>query len=130
MADTKLTGLPELEVPTLDALLYVVDDPSGTPTSKKITISNMLGKLIITNVDDTYVVLDTDEWIRCDGTFTVTLPPATGSGQGFLIMNIGVGTITVDGDGTDTINGELTQTVLALDSLFVLDAAAGIWDAR
>jgi len=45
-------------------------------------------------------------------------------------VNIGTGTITVDGNGSDTINGELTQVVYALLSLFVLDAAAGKWDAR
>jgi hypothetical protein len=86
--------------------------------------------LNITEVDNTYIVLITDEWIRCDGTFTVTLPEATGSGKGYLIMNIGTGVITIDGDGGDTINGLPTQTVYTLLSLFVLDAEDGNWDAR
>jgi hypothetical protein len=113
---------------TLESLLLLTH--SGVTQNAVQDLIDANNILTITEVDDTYTVVDTDEWIRCDGTFTVTLPPATGSGQGFLIMNVGAGIITVDADGSETINGELTQTVIALDSLFVLDAAAGIWDAR
>lgn len=37
MADSKLTALTALSAVTGDDLLYVVDDPAGTPTSKKAT---------------------------------------------------------------------------------------------
>ena len=83
----------------------------------------------ITNVTDTYVVDQDDEVIRCDGTFTVTLPAATGSGVAYCIKNIGTGVITVDGAGSETIDGELTQTLNnQYDTITVLDVAAGIWD--
>jgi len=42
-ADSKLTDLSEDASPTADDLLYTVDDPGGTPVSKKATISNVLG---------------------------------------------------------------------------------------
>jgi hypothetical protein len=113
---------------TLESLLTIAGSVIAQDAVQTLIDANNV--LTITDVTSTYVVLDSNEWIRCDGTFTVTLPPATGSGQGFLIMNVGAGIITVDADGSETINGELTQTVIALDSLFVLDAAAGIWDAR
>jgi hypothetical protein len=144
-----------LAVPTTGSALYEIQLPdnktylfyleSGAPTTLESLLllthsgvtQNAVQDLIdanniltITEVDDTYTVVDTDEWIRCDGTFTVTLPPATGSGQGFLIMNVGTGTITVDGDGTDTINGGLIQEILSLNSLFVVDVASNEWDGR
>ena len=42
MANTKTTGLTELTAPALSDLLYIVDDPGGTPLSKKITLNNLL----------------------------------------------------------------------------------------
>lgn len=40
MADTKLTALTAVTTPTNDDIMYVVDDPGGTPASKKITVVN------------------------------------------------------------------------------------------
>lgn len=40
-ADSKLTALTALTAPAGDDLLYIVDDPSGSPTSKKITWDNL-----------------------------------------------------------------------------------------
>jgi len=41
-ADVKVTGLPEESNPSSTDLLMVVDDPSGSPVSKKIQIGNLL----------------------------------------------------------------------------------------
>ena len=43
MADTKVTGLSENTAPLSTDLAYLVDDPSGTPASNKITLANLLG---------------------------------------------------------------------------------------
>jgi len=40
--DKKLTGLTELTSVATTDMLYVVDDPSGTPISKKSTVTNIL----------------------------------------------------------------------------------------
>jgi hypothetical protein len=40
MADQKITELTELTSPADEDLLAIVDDPSGTPTTKKITKAN------------------------------------------------------------------------------------------
>jgi hypothetical protein len=45
MADTKTTALSELSVPATEDLLYVVDDPSGTPVSNKLTFQRAGGLL-------------------------------------------------------------------------------------
>lgn len=45
MADRKITELPALTSPNQKDLLYVVDDPSGTPVSKKISLYNLFGSV-------------------------------------------------------------------------------------
>lgn len=42
MADQKLIDLPALASASADDLLYIVDDPGGTPISKKITVANLI----------------------------------------------------------------------------------------
>jgi hypothetical protein len=41
MADKKITQLDALASVTADDVFLVVDDPSGTPTSKKVTAANL-----------------------------------------------------------------------------------------
>lgn len=45
MADTKTTALTEISVPDLEDLIYIVDDPSGTPVSNKVTARRLFGLL-------------------------------------------------------------------------------------
>lgn len=42
MADEKITALTELTGSTDDDILAIVDDPGGTPVTKKITVKNLL----------------------------------------------------------------------------------------
>lgn len=62
------------------------------------------------SVTATYAASDTDKTINCTaGTFTVTLPTAVGiTGREYFIKNTGAGVITVDADGSETIDGALT----------------------
>lgn len=43
MADAKLTALTADTAPTKDDLLYLVTDPAGTPASRKVTMSDLVG---------------------------------------------------------------------------------------
>ena len=43
MADKKVTQLASLTTTAAPDLLMIVDDPNGTPVSKKITIKNLFG---------------------------------------------------------------------------------------
>ena len=45
MADKKVTALDALTTVTADDLFLVVDDPAGTPTSKKVTASNLAASI-------------------------------------------------------------------------------------
>ena len=42
MADTKLNDLAEDTSPTTDDIVYVVNNPGGTPEDKKVTLANLL----------------------------------------------------------------------------------------
>ncbi len=57
--------------------------------------------------------------------FTVTLPTAVGiTGRVYNIHNSGTGTITVDADGTETIEGDLTQEVNQWENLKIQSTGA------
>jgi hypothetical protein len=43
MADEKLTALTAETAPTTDDLVYLVNDPGGSPVSRKVTVANLLG---------------------------------------------------------------------------------------
>lgn len=45
MADRKITELTALTTPNQKDLIYVVDDPSGTPVSKKLSLYSLFGSV-------------------------------------------------------------------------------------
>ncbi len=59
-----------------------------------------------------YTLTSDDVVILCKGTFTITLPTAVGiEGKLYHVKNIGTGVITIDADGTETIDGGLTAVI-------------------
>jgi len=77
-------------------------------------------------VTTTYTVLATDYVVDCTAnSFTVTLPTAVGiTGRQYIIKNSGTGTIVVDANTTQTIDGQLTQTLNQYDSLTIVSNGA------
>lgn len=65
--------------------------------------------------------------ILASGTFSVTLPKATGSGGLFYVKNIGVGTVTVDAGAGALIDAAQTKALAALDSLTIVDGDVTQW---
>lgn len=110
---------------TLESLLTIAGSAVAQDAVQTIVDANNV--LSITHVTTTYVVLDSDDVVLCDGTFTVTLPPATGSGATYVIRNIGSGDITLAADGTDTINGDGTIAIISGYWNGVIDCADGVW---
>ena len=74
-----------------------------------------LGSLTLPEVQisATYTVLSSDFLVDCtSNTFTVNLPSAVGiSGKIYQVKNSGSGIITVDANGSQTIDGSLTKTL-------------------
>ena len=62
MADLKITQLTELTSPLISDILPIVDDPSGSPVTKKITLSNLLAQKTIVTVSTS----DGADYV-CDG---------------------------------------------------------------
>jgi hypothetical protein len=83
----------------------------------------------VTTAVDTYNVLGTDETVICNKStaFTVTLPVATVVGQKFTIKNINTGAVTIEGNGADTIDGELTQIANRWESIQLQCYVANAW---
>lgn len=80
-------------------------------------ISPVLSDLVYKTVTSAYTLTADDEVLYCNGTFTVTLPTAVGiGGKVYFIVNISTGIITVNGNGSETINDELTMELLQEDA--------------
>lgn len=67
--------------------------------------------------------------VICDSptNINVTLPQAINSGLVYHIKCIGLGSVVVLAVGSDTIDGETTQTVRQWECMDILDAASGKW---
>ena len=66
----------------------------------------------------TYTLTSTDVVVLCTGTFTVTLPTAVGiAGKAYFVKNVSTGVITLDGAGSETIDGAATQAIRQWDTL-------------
>lgn len=74
---------------------------------------------------------DDGKFYYCDSVLTATLPPAASAGEGFhvLIMNASTGTVTIDGDGSETINGSLNITLLGQYDAAILVCNGTAWYA-
>jgi len=68
MADKKITALTEIAAGDVNAvdLLHIVDNPSGTPVNKKMSLSRLFNNL------PTYLAFDDVETLVDDGAISVT----------------------------------------------------------
>jgi hypothetical protein len=123
---------PALHASDLEATTPKYHVPTGTATHQTIIWDGTKWALTmgaVTTVTDTYDILVTDTTIICNKTtaFTVTLPVAA-TGQVFNIKNINTGVVTVVGQGgTDTIDGETSQTIDQWACMVVQCYAANKW---
>lgn len=94
--------------------------PSGATTGTILPFTNKTG---------TYVIDNTDCVINCTAnTFTVTLPTAVGvEGQYYIIKNSGTGVITVDGDGSETIDGAANKKLAVQNESITVISNGANW---
>lgn len=62
------------------------------------------------------------DWVIGTGSWTLSLPAITSSdlGRPVRVTNAGIGLITVDGDGTDKIGDDVSQTLLVMPGQSIL----------
>jgi len=79
------------------------------------------GTLPYTAKTTTYTASSSDYTIDCtSGTFTINLPTAVGiTGKVYVIKNSGSGIITIDPNGTETIDGQTTYGIIQYEVLRV-----------
>jgi len=70
MADQKISQLTELTTPALEDLFAIVDDPSGTPVTKKVSATS-LSQTLFTPLDGWIPVTDTWTYASAS-TFTIS----------------------------------------------------------
>ena len=101
-------------------------DLSGYAQLSGATFTGSLALPYVTKTAN-YIATSSDHTIDCTAnTFTVTLPTAVGiTGRIYNIKNSGTGTITVDGDGTEAIDGEPILTINQYDCITVQSTNAG-----
>tara|TARA_Y100001963_G_scaffold76293_1_gene105825 strand:- start:2179 stop:2628 length:450 start_codon:yes stop_codon:yes gene_type:complete len=119
MADKKITALTELTAPVAADLIHVIDDPSGTPINKKMTLANLFNNM------PTWLAFDStpqaiSSSTAVDITSAVTTIATGGSGLAGALANGSTGqlkvvTMITDGGGNyvltpATLNGFSTIT--------------------
>ena len=119
MANKKITELTEETSPQGADLLPLVDDVSGTPTTKKVTVTNLMslapvqtadianfGPAFFTTVSETTTARtlsdsDNGKVITCtnSGFVYITVPSSLTSGFSCTIVQEGQGKVTIQGSG-------------------------------
>jgi hypothetical protein len=125
MADTKLADLTALTAPSGDDLLYVVDDPAGTPSDKKLALDNLFTRGTVTVSSP---VIDAAQTWN-DGAVTFTglkfNVVSDTSASGSLLMDLQVGGVSqfsIRKDGKVGI-GKPTSASFSIDAFGAIQAS-------
>ena len=112
MADKKITALTDLSTGVASAdLFHVVDDPTGTPINKKLSVADFLGNLptgapigLSTEDVDTATTLGNNATVSFISSVQTILGDGTLAGQLKIVIADNVGTATdvdfIDSNGT------------------------------
>jgi hypothetical protein len=137
MANKKITELTELTTPAGADIVAIVDDVAGTPTTKKVTVTNLMGQASASNlasydfngnaisnfdasINDqtgtTYTLVAGDNGkvvvLNNASAVTVTVPSGLGAGFNCSFVQKGAGQVSFASSST-TINNRQSHTKIA-----------------
>ena len=99
MADKKITALNASTALSTDDLFHVVDDPSGSPTNKKVTNANVFNK-----IPGWIGFADTPQALTAAGAVNITTTLTTVASSGVIALTI-----------PDGIQGQIKVIVMITD---------------
>jgi len=98
MADKKVTELTNLTAAASEDVFYVVDDPTGTPASKKITAKNLFGA-VPANTTFTHFTTFNNKVTAANGVMTLAKSTTPSSNNATTDLGAGMqGSIFWDSD--------------------------------
>jgi len=88
---------------------------TGSVDAAHAALGTLGGQVVTKTSAYAVVAADRGKIIDCSGSFTLTLTAAAtlGAGFSFIVVNTGAGTITIDPNASELINGAATETITA-----------------
>ena len=129
MADKKVSQLTALTSPNQNDILLIVDDHTGTPVSKQISLKNMFGSVPANTTISGTTTLNANTTINGSNTVVVANTNFTKAAAGQVKITSGVITLnnptTVSSNNATTVLGDdVLQGSIFWDSNFLYVATA------
>jgi hypothetical protein len=125
MADKKITQLTSLTSPVTEDLLLIIDDPNGTPISKKITVGNLAGNLPNTSITGTLNVSSNTTIAGSNTVFSSNVNFSSSRGTQFTArwIKIAPSTGSISNNATTELGGGQQGSIL-IDSNYLYVAVS------